>query len=404
LYGRHVTNGRADPGPGPELDAARALVVGRDLTAPAIAALTDTVRSLPIEALGPVKQLLKRFFSDQPWTARNDEALADAVGGGSDEVAGRTELAPDLTLVWGWNRGRFFLRLLLTGFGGAQQPDRSPEPTKTRGEVPGEVVPEVTPSPRTMRFGTRPLHDGASRVYNSIADAAGDTRAARLFDEFDAVTNVMIGPDFVAITISRADQWDSLLAPMLRAVTEEFTEPFADDAPDASEPSPGLSPDASAEPPSPGDHPNRTDAREPRRLERAWAELGALRADRADDLERILAASSDAEAARRQVAAALLSDAPPDAAARAWERLLGDPSRIVRRSAIDAVVDAARDELRPLLERALADPDAWIRWKAVRGISALGVTTSRALIDDCASDPDFRVRLEATRALAGGPT
>ena len=130
-----------------------------------------------------------------------------------------------------------------------------------------------------------------------------------------------------------------------------------------------------------------------------WADLGALRPDRPEDLERVLAACDDPEPARRQVAAALLADAPADAAAGAWADLVGDASRAVRRSAVDAIAGAERQELRPLLERALGDTDAWIRWKALSGIGALGAEPSRAAIATVAEDPDFRVRLEAARLL-----
>ena len=85
------------------------------------------------------------------------------------------------------------------------------------------MFPEVTPSARTIRFTTPPLHSGASRFYNSAAEAAGEPHVARLFAEFDAVTNVLVGPDFVAVTIARPDQWQNLLGPMLAAVAEEFT-------------------------------------------------------------------------------------------------------------------------------------------------------------------------------------
>lgn len=89
--------------------ADRARVVERGLTADAVAQLTPVVSNLPLEALAPVKQLLKRFFSDQPWTDADDQALADAVGPGSGR--GREELEPGLTLVWGWSDGRFRLRV-----------------------------------------------------------------------------------------------------------------------------------------------------------------------------------------------------------------------------------------------------------------------------------------------------
>src|SRR6185436_3560916 len=145
-------------------------------------------------------------------------------------------------------------------------------------------------------------------------------------------------------------------------------------------------------------------ARPPRRLELAWLELGSLRADRAEDLDRVLAAAHDDDAARRQVAAALLADAPADVAAATWSQLLGDSSRMVRRSVVDTVVDAGREELRALLEQALHDTDAWIRWKALRGIGALGAVPSRQALEPHLADPDFRVRLEATRTLTSDST
>jgi hypothetical protein len=368
-------------------------VVERGLTATAIGALTETVRGLPLEALTPVKQLLKRFFSDQPWTGSDDDELAAIVGTGSGSE--RLILDDDLTLVWGWESGPFVLRVTHAGSAApaaADALDGTAAQTDLGLTFDSEVFPEVTPSPRTIRFGTPPLHTGASRFYNSADESADDPHARRLFHDFDAVTNVLVGPDFVAVTITRPDHWETLLGPMLRVIAEAFTgtAPDAADAP-ASRARPAADHTSSG---AAGDA-----AREPRRLERAWGELGALRADRPDDLERILTASRDTEPVRRQVAAALLADAPADIAAAAWDALSADASRSVRRSVIDAVGDARRDELRPILERALADPDAWTRWKAVHGIATLGVTSSRTVVAACTSDPDFRVRLEAARAL-----
>ena len=101
------------PALGPELDAARAQVVARGLTVNAFGQLTPLVTSLglSLEALGPVKQLQKRFFSDAPWTRDDDEALADAIGPGVGGAV-RHELEPGLTLVWGWEDGRFRLRVV----------------------------------------------------------------------------------------------------------------------------------------------------------------------------------------------------------------------------------------------------------------------------------------------------
>ena len=347
----------------------------RGLTADAVGHLLQIVTGVPLEELGAVKQLLKRFFSEQPWTAADDEALADAVA--TDAGAGRHELEPGLTLVWGSEGGRFRLRVEST--------------TDLAATFDGAVVPEATPSPRTIRFATPPLHSGPARPYDSAGSAAADPRVARLFAGFDQVTNVLVGPDFVAVTVSRPDAWEALLAPVLRAVTDEFAANGNGGAPESEPAAPmTLTLSAGAD----------TAEREPRRLERAWAELGALRTDQPEHLDRVLEAARDPEPARRQVAAALLADAPPEIAARTWEQLLGDPSRVVRRSTVDAVAGASRQELRPLLERALDDADAWTRWKALHGIAELGAGSSRTAVEALAADPDFRVRLEAARMLA----
>lgn len=97
---------------GPALDARRARVAAGGLTGAAVAQLNPVVRALPLEALGPVKQLLKQFFSDQPWTEENDDALADAVGEGAGVDDARFELETGLVLAWGWHAGRFWLRLV----------------------------------------------------------------------------------------------------------------------------------------------------------------------------------------------------------------------------------------------------------------------------------------------------
>jgi len=98
---------------GPALDAARARVVEHDLTVSAVGQLTEVVSGLSLEALAPVKQLLKRFFSNEGWTESDDEALADAIGPGLG--GGHFELEPGLLLVWGWDAGRFRLRVDVGG-------------------------------------------------------------------------------------------------------------------------------------------------------------------------------------------------------------------------------------------------------------------------------------------------
>jgi hypothetical protein len=382
--------------PGPELDAARARVVERGLTAEAAGQLLQAVSGLSLDELATVKQLVKRFFSYEPWTAADDDALADAVA--MDPGAGRHELEPGMTLLWGSEDGRFRLRLeSATGVVDRETgpPPRSPvasRETDLGTTFDGAVVPEATPSPRTIRFATPELHTGPARTYDSVASAAADARVERLFTDFEDVTNVLVGPDFVAVTVSRPDLWEQLLAPMLRAVTDEFANAADDSRPEPARVAP-MTMTLSA---GTGDA-----EREPRRLERAWAELGALRADQPEHVEGILAAAQDDEPARRQVAAALLADAPADLAQRSWRHLLADPSRVVRRSTVDAVAGATRAELRPLLEQALDDADAWTRWKALRGLADLGIGASRDAVSARADDPDFRVRLEAARMLSG---
>lgn len=375
---------------GPELDAAREQVVERGLTADAVSRLVEVVGDRSLEALAPVKQQLKRFFSSVPWTEHDDEALATAIGPGAG--GGSHELAPGLLMQWGFERGRFRLRIVNdapSGAGRRAQRDSGAGTDDDLGATfDGDVIPEATPSPRTIRFATAALHEGPSRVYES-GIAPDDARVARVFDEFDDVTNVLVGPDFVAVTLRAPDRWEAILAPMLHIVGQEFGADRVSGPVERSAPVTGRVATGS------------DDTRPARRLERAWAELGSLRAGRPADLERVVAASHHDDAARRQVAAALLADAPVDAAASAWRELVDDPSRAVRRSAVDAAAGAQRPELRPLLEHALRDDDAWIRWKALRGIGSIGTDASRAVVAACTDDPDFRVRLEAARVLAG---
>jgi hypothetical protein len=256
----------------------------------------------------------------------------------------------------------------------------------------GDVVPEATPNPRTIRFVTGHLHGGPSRWYESAA-RVDDPRVARLFSEFEDVANVLVGPDFVAVGIHRPDRWEQLLGPMLRLIAAEFAMAEAGGA-DADT--------TGAVVQRPVVEQTTTVPSRERALDRAWHELRTLQLDRLDDRERLVAAASSPDVARRQVAARVLIDADPDAAARAWSDLLDDSSRVVRRATVDALVDAHRSTLRPLLERALEDPDAWTRWKALRGLDELGVEISPDALTRLAADGDFRVRLEAAAALRAG--
>ena len=362
--------------PDPVRDEARREVAARGLTSAAVALLTrDALGTIDLAVLAPVKKLLKCFFTDGPWAADDDDALADLVGVGDGWW--RHDLDADFRFEFGWRDGAFRLELAPRHMSGAT--------------FVGPVTPEATPNPRTIRFVTPPIHEGRSRWYES-AVGVDDPRVARLFAEFDDVANVLVGPTFVAVGLHRPDQWERLLDAMLRAVTIEFAPTAADiEHPDATGAEPtGGSSHTRAEQSGDGES----------ALERAWKELGSLRPDEPGDLERIIAGASSSDSATRQVAARLLVDARAEVAEPAWSVLLGDRSRVVRRATVDAVVDAGQSTLRPLLERALGDADAWTRWKALRGLVDLGIEPSRTAVDPLADDPDFRVRLEVGRALS----
>jgi hypothetical protein len=362
-------------------DDGRQQVAARGLTPAAVAHLTrDALGRIDLSVLAPVKGLLKQFFSPDGWTGDDDRALADLVGPGDGWW--EYELAEGLVFAFGWRDGAFRLDVTRT---------RS-DPLMLLAETFEQpVVPEATPNPRTIRFVTGPIHGGPSRWYES-AHGVDDPRVARLFDEFDDVDNVLVGPDFVAVGLRRPDLWEDRLAPVLRVVVAQFaSSPESVDGPAAS-PVGELPASSRAARERPSDD-------RPAHLERAWRELGRLRPDRPDDLERIVAALSSPSIADRQVAARVVADADPDTARAAWERLLDDPSRSVRRAAVDAMDDTERPALRPLLERALRDPDPWIRWKAISGLVGIGIESSRSAVAPLASDPDFRVRLETASAL-----
>jgi hypothetical protein len=341
-------------------DDCRRQIAARGLTPTVVTLLTqDALGRVDFDRLAPLKGLLKRFFSDGPWTADDSAELASLVGPGS----GWWQHALDgFVLGFGWRAGAFRIEC-------------SPAFDET---FDGPVVPEATPNPRTIRFVTGPIHDGPSRWYAS-AEGVDDPRVARLFASFDDIENVLVGPDFVAVGLRRPDRWSALLVDVLRVVEAVFVR------------SAMTSVDAPPEPSR-----ARVAAREVRdtALERAWRALESA------DPDQVVAALSSPEVAERQVAARLVGDAGLAVAYAAWERLVDDPSRTVRRAAVDAMVDANRDELRPLLEHALADTDAWIRWKALTGLVALGIEASLEAITPLANDTDFRVRLEVSRITA----
>jgi hypothetical protein len=347
-------------------------VAARELTPIAVQHLVrDALGRIDLDKLAPTKGMLKRFFSTEAWEPTDDDALAALIGPGQGWWT--QSLDDNLTLEFGWRDGMFHL-------------DVVPALLDT---FDATVVPEATPNPRTLRFVTGPIHDGPSRWYASV-DASDDPRATHIFNVSHAVENVLVGPDFVAVGLRRPDDWPELLTPITHIVETEF----ASGPVSSRDAQPVYKPSESS-----NRQRNSSGSRHHTTLERAWRNLGRLHPDRPDDLQKIVAAISSPEAPNRQVAARLLIDADPTVADKAWNALLDDPSRSVRRATVDAVVDAERNELRPLLERALADHDPWIRWKALRGLAELGIAQSRHAVSPLIHDSDFRVRLEATTAL-----
>ncbi len=387
----------------PATDAARRLLVERSLVRGAFDHLTvDAFMTLAFEALGPTKALLKRFLSTETWTPADDEALADVVGPG--EGWWRRDLDADVTLQYGWKDGRFQVHVE-SGASGSPDTEAAAEPEAAPVRLQadpladtfdGPVVPEATPNPRTIRFQVGAIHDGASRWFESAGAAADEPGSHRLFAEFPEVANVLVGPEFVAVGLRRADDWERLLSPVLAVVTDEFASPDHDSDGDAA-------PRVMGGPAGVGTSlaattGNRTGHRVSR-LEQAWLDLGSLRPAGPGDLATVRAAAHGEDVSRRQVATSLLREADAEAAVAEWARLSTDPSRAVRWATADAMVDVNRQELRPLLETALADTDAWVRWKALRGLAELGAASSREVITDLADDPDFRVRLEVAATL-----
>jgi Scaffold protein Nfu/NifU N terminal len=373
-------------------DAGRRELAARGLTPAAVAHLTrDALGRIDLNHLAPVKGLLKQFFSDAPWTTDDDDAFAALVGPGQGWW--HHELDEGFDLDFGWRQGRFRLEVARTALATSQSDEARTRVTPRRLDetFEGAIVPEATPNPRTIRFVTGPIHSGPSRWYES-AGQADDPRVARLFEEFDDVANVLVGPDFVAVGVRRADRWEELLGPMLRVLEGEF--PAESQAAYDADGSDDVVDQPSIDVRATSAH------RAGRAFDRAWRELRALKLDDDDgDVELLLLAVSSQEIATRQAAARVLLDADPDVARRAWSDLLVDPSPTVRRATVDAMVDAARPALRSLFERALADRDAWTRWKALRGLVDLGIEPSRSAVTPLATDTDFRVRLEAAGAL-----
>lgn len=366
----------------------------------AVGALIPLMSDVGFEELGVVKALLKRFFSAGPWTATDATALAAAIGrppaeGGDEVWVIRHDLDGDLTLVAGWVDGTFFVDVEVSGEQPADENPRRRSLDFSRTFASG-VVPQPTPNPRTLRFATARRSMAASQGFQRD-NGVDDERVAAVFAVAEDVIDVLVGADFVAVSLVRPGRWPELLEPMLDVIASFF----GGDTSDAEGPDELERPDLDVRGVARSTTAAETKDRRRSRLDRAWDALGGLELNKPDDLELVLAAARDTDSARRQVAAQLLSDAPDAVAASMWSELLVDPSRTVRRAAVDAIVGVERETLRPLLERATTDADAWIRWKSLHGLAVLGVGPSLAAIERLDDDPDFRIRLEAANARRG---
>lgn len=356
-------------------DEARRLVAERRLSTTAV---EQVVRSafgrLPISLMERGRALLRRYFSGEPWGYDEAAALAGTVGPGSGWQS--IALDDELTLEWGWRGSTFRIDVAYSPRTrtAAAKPGTGSGGTAETREVAladtfdGPVVPEVQPTPATIRFVTGPAAVGSSPWYGSDDDV-GDPRIRRLFSELaDDLAGVQLGSGFVALQLQDASRWHDLLLTTMLLVAELFA------------------------PPRPTPPPDRA-------LERAQAELGGLDPTQRRDLAFVRDALTSPDAAQRQVAVGVLSRADPFTAEFGWRVAMGDNSRAVRRGAVIAMAEATRPELRRWLERGLGDSDPCIRYHAVIGLSRIEVGTSRAVMEPLLRDDDARVRLATEAAL-----
>lgn len=356
-----------------DLDATRAAIADRALIATASAYLTtDVAMSLPFDALGPFKALLRRFFSSEAWSDDDATALSDLVTPHVGDGWWEHDLGSGITLAHGVRHGRYRLSVA-----GATQPitsifDRAFE---------GLVVPEPTPHPRKVKFSTGGSPAPGTWYRRTDVDRPDDWRTRRVFAEPD-VTDVMVAGDFVTIGLARTSSWEQRLEPILALVTELFS----GDAPAAV---PERTRDELMEAAGNGSMTSRPD------------ELHLLDPDEPTHRQILQSATSASDPRVRRTAVAILAESV-DPATRLEAVTLGyaDTSRVVRRTAIDAA-DAADTPIRPVFEEALTDEDPWIRWKAVRALAEMPGDSSHSAVAALADDPDFQVRFEVAKSLRG---
>ncbi len=351
---------------GADFDRTRAAIASRDLVATASGYLTgDVAAHIPFEDLAAFKDLLKRFFSTEPWRAEDDAALAGLV---TEPVAWvEHDLGGGITLAYGTRDGGFAMTAGGAGSGAPSLFDRAFE---------GPVVPEATPHPRKVRFATGGTP--APGMWYRRGDSIDDEGVQRLFAEPD-VTDVMVAGDFVTVGIDRS--WEDRVEPILALVTELYGGDEGVEAPERTR--------------------EELLAEAGHVAHAAHDELHLLDPNDAGHRARLGAALDEESAAVRRVAVAILAESDDPAVRRsAVERGFADGSLRVRRTALDAAADTGDEQFREVFERAAADdPDPWSRWRAVKALGALGVGPSRSVVESALHDDEFRVRFEAERVL-----
>lgn len=356
-----------------DLDATRRAIAAHQLVATAAGYLTtDIALSLPFGDLVSFKAHVKRFFSAEEWSEEDARELSNLVTPHLRTGWWEHDLGGGMTLAYGIRDGHF---VIWAGGAGTVAPsifDRL---------FDGPVTPEATPHPRKVKFTTG--GPAAPGVWYRRRDHGkpDDHRVERLFAEPD-VTDVMVAGDFVTIGIGARSSWEHRLEPLLALVTELFADPDAEHR-----------------------RPDRT--REELMHEAGHSvgsarpeELHLLDPDEGVDRQRLQEALDEEDPRIRRIAVAvLLESSDPRIRQEAVTRGMADPSRLVRRTAVDAAADNEDERFRPLFEDLLTDDDAWIRWKAVRSLGDLGLSSSRRLVEPLAEDLDFQVRFEVAKVL-----
>ena len=353
--------------PPPDLDASRQAVAANELVGIASDFLTDDLYTqLEFADLAGVKNLLKKFFSAQPWEAEQILELDELLRRNVTDHSGWFEhdLGSGLSLSHGFDEGAYQLWIS----GGAE-----PEASIFDRVFSGPVQPEATPNPRHVRFVIGGLPSPG--IWYRRGDDIDLPGVEQLLEDAD-VTDVLVAGDFVAIGLRRPQMWRDRLDDMVTSVTDLF-----------------WSPDRAT-----------ADSSGPTRDELVSGgtseELHLLNPDDETSRARLETASQDGDPRTRRMAIATLAQSSvEDYAPKLLTEALADSSRIVRRTVVDCAVDLGDEAVRALLERALADEDAWIRWKAVKGLSELGIEPSSGRIIELTDDPDFQVRFEVAAAL-----